>query len=63
MKRNLIVILSMFFIIILQACTPQEIDESNEKLQTNQEFDTGDSGNPTDDDKDSTLVNNHGTID
>ncbi len=56
MKRRLIVLLSVFILIIIYACTPQEIDGTNQSHNPNQEFDTGDSGNPVDDDKDSTLL-------
>lgn len=55
MKRRLIVLLSVFILIIIYACTPQEIDGTNQSHNPNQEFDTGDSGNPVDD-KDSTLL-------
>lgn len=56
MKRRLIVLLSVFILIIIYACTPQEMEGTNESHNLNQEFDTGDSGNPIDDDKDSTLL-------
>lgn len=58
MKRRLIVLLSVFILIIIYACTPQEMEGTNESDSPNQEFDTGDSGNPVDDDKESTLLKN-----
>ena len=43
MKRRLIVLLSVFILIIIYACTPQEMEGTNESHNPNQEFDTGDS--------------------
>ena len=56
MKRRLIVLLSVLILIIIYACPPPEIGGTNQSHIPNLAVDTGDSGNPVDDDKDSTLL-------